>query len=192
MPGRREPLRTDPERAADWQRRSRQRAAENAASRPRKPLSRASGLRGSGTGLERGRGPQAGRTAARGASAAEPGKAEAAAAFYAVVCHAGARCLACGRGHDAGRLDAHHAVQAQTLRRIANTAGLEGAERWAVIYDPAIGVPLHGAFTRCAAHERHTSRTATIPRSALPASVIDAAEGLGPEAAAALEREHPA
>lgn len=104
-----------------------------------------------------------------------PGKAEAARQFRIAVC-----------GAVDSPLEAHHCVKAQTLRRIARSQGLEGPAMWAVVYDPRIAIALTHRE-----HERHTNRVAIIPAELLPARVREAAAEYGPEALAALDREHP-
>jgi hypothetical protein len=105
----------------------------------------------------------------------EPGKGEAARAFKIAVC-----------GALDSPLEAHHCVPAQNLRRIARSRGLTGPSMWAMVYDPRIAIPLTHRE-----HERHTNRVAVIPAEQLPASVREAAAEYGPEALAALDREHP-
>lgn len=105
----------------------------------------------------------------------EPGKKEAARAFKLAVC-----------GSLDSPLEAHHAVPAQVLKRIAKSKGLTGPAYWAVVYDHTIGVPLEHRT-----HERHTNRVAVIPGEQIPPRVWERAIVIGPEAVAALEREHP-
>lgn len=111
-----------------------------------------------------------------------PGKALAAGIFKARVCLG-------------GPYDAHHAVPRRTLiniargRRAARHAlgqTMHPHEFWGIVYDPRIGVPLTEE-----AHNRHTRKLAEIPLEALPSRVLEAAVEYGPEAVAALLREHP-
>lgn len=115
------------------------------------------------------------------------GRADAAAAFHAAVVFE--PCVMCGDEWD--HHEAHHAVEAQVLRRICRTLGLSDAETLAVVYDPAFGVALCGPGTPNRCHERHTSAVARVPRHLLPERVFVAAHELHPEAEVALERAHP-
>jgi hypothetical protein len=115
------------------------------------------------------------------------GRPQAAHLFHVTV--AQERCVMCGDEH--GHHEAHHAVEAQVLRRICRSQGLSDAEALAVVYDPAFGVALCGPGTRNRCHERHTNAVSRVPRSRLPERVFVAAYELGPEAEVALERAHP-
>lgn len=74
-------------------------------------------------------------------------------------------------------LEAHHCVPKCTLRR----HGLYG---W-------VWAPDNGIALLRSEHARHTAGCARVPYLRLPARVVDFAEGLGPWAVSALEREHP-
>lgn len=85
-------------------------------------------------------------------------------------------------------LHGHHCVPKQTLKRIAKSRGLTGAAYWALVYDPLIGIPLD--------HQRHWNHEYggpqhRIPGEEIPPRVWERAIAIGPEAVAALEREHP-
>lgn len=82
--------------------------------------------------------------------------------------------------------DPHHAVPKRTLKKIAKSRGLRGAAYWALVYDPLIGVRLDPH-----AHAQHTVRREVIPGEQIPPRVWERAIAIGPEAVAALEREHP-
>lgn len=105
----------------------------------------------------------------------QPGKKDAMRRFREEVC-----------GAVDSPLEAHHCLKASWLKRYADRNRLAGADYWAVVLDPRIAIPLEHR-----AHEQHTSRVAVIPGPDLPAHVWEAAAGYGPEAIAALEREHP-
>jgi hypothetical protein len=143
------------------------------------------------TPLER-RGELARKPAKRKVPRRVPARAPAAAAFHAAVLVES--CIVCAALVELGLrdvvpvrpLEAHHAVPAQALRRIARSLGLGDVETAAVVYDPAIGVPL------CVDHHGgHTSKLDPVSRHLLPERVFVAAAELDVEATIALEREHP-
>lgn len=76
--------------------------------------------------------------------------------FYREVTR-GKRCARCGRS---ARLEAHHVVPKQTLKR-----EIDNERHVDVLYDPRNGVAL------CAiCHERHTNASDRLPRSLVPAA----------------------
>lgn len=125
--------------------------------------------------LKRGPGPKPKRRRSRA------GIVDAAKAFRVTVCSE--PCIACGATED---LEAHHCVPARTLREICKYRRYDDAEALAIIYDPAVGVSL---CVSC--HGGQTSKMAPIARSLIPERVFVAADEIGREAVAALEREHP-
>lgn len=89
----------------------------------------------------------------------------------------GGRCVMCGtklpRGAGPWAWVAHHPVQKQHL-------------------DPALRRSAEGAILLCRrGHERHHSRTRTVPFERLPRRVLSFAARLGPAAEDRLLREHP-
>lgn len=94
----------------------------------------------------------------------------------------GGVCVNCGarlpRGGDWWSWQSHHCVPEQALRA-------EGAPS-KYMRTALVCILL---CRRC--HERHTSRTATIPFERIPLRVRVAAQALGEWAVARLEREHP-
>lgn len=94
----------------------------------------------------------------------------------------GGQCVGCGRplprGADLWAWQAHHVVKVQTLKA-------RGCRpRW--WRSPALAVLV---CKRC--HERHTTRTDTIPLERLPERVHRSAHILGPWAVDLLRRNHP-
>ena len=96
------------------------------------------------------------------------------------------RCLVCradvptarARGT---RLQGHHAIRQQTLRRRARELGIE---EWRLVWDQRVGVPL------CAepCHRQHHSGKVRVQRSRLPLSVAAFAKQYGLEYV--LDREY--
>lgn len=91
-------------------------------------------------------------------------------------------CCGCGaqvpRDADRWTWQAHHPIPKQALKR-------EGLRH--LVNDVRFGVV---TCRRC--HERHTTRTETIPLDKMPLRVLDAAHEIGPRWADLLGREHPA
>ena len=115
-----------------------------------------------------------------------PGRVEAAAAFRAAVL--AEPCVMC---RATGPRDAHHAVPAAVLRRIARSRRLSDEACLAPIYASEVGVALCAEYTPGRCHERHTSAVCRVPADRIPQRVWTFAGRVGPEAVAALEREHP-
>lgn len=92
------------------------------------------------------------------------------------------RCVGCGKrlqcSGSSWDWQAHHVVKAQTLRR----RGVRPAR----IRDATYTILL---CRRC--HERHESRNAPVPLEALPRSVVEACDALGPWAEDLLRIYHP-
>lgn len=128
-----------------------------------------------------------------------PGAAEAALAFAQAVLFDGGELVPCAMCGDRSHAhEAHHMVPKRRLWEICRyVLRIPDVEALALIYAPAIGVPLcdETAPRRC--HPRHTHGGATVPRSRLPTERVYAwIADLGDpaairEATAAFEREHP-
>ena len=80
--------------------------------------------------------------------------------WYRVVVNRGAVCAACGGRQ---RLQAHHVIPQQVLRRYAAEMRLSVAETQAILWDVRNGIAL---CVRC--HERHTNAVVRFPRARLP------------------------
>lgn len=88
-------------------------------------------------------------------------------------------CMCCGALKV--RVEGHHTIKQQTIRREARSRKLDVAT-W--VWDPRNGVPL---CERC--HSRHSLAVERVPGYLLPIRVWDFARDLGLEWA--LEKEHP-
>lgn len=88
-------------------------------------------------------------------------------------------CMGCGAL--GVRVEGHHTIKQQTIRREARSRKLDVAT-W--LWDPRNGIPL---CERC--HEKHTLAVQRVPGYLLPIRVWEFARDLGLEWA--LEKEHP-
>jgi 5-methylcytosine-specific restriction endonuclease McrA len=91
--------------------------------------------------------------------------------FYDAVARPGGRPATCAVCGAKGRMDAHHVISQQALKRRAAESGLDPL---LLTGDPANGMPL---CRRC--HEKHTNAVESIPRHLVPRSAWTFAASLG-------------
>lgn len=163
-------MKRDPDKLRAWRQRSAAKAAASAAGKPRAALKRSSGLTG-------------GKPRAKAADSSDRPKAPPVGpmrpgAWREAVWHLDeGKCVGCGKSvpleADRWVWQAHHPIEKQKLP--------PGRK-----YDPRNGVV---TCRRC--HERHTTWTAVIDGSKLPARCFEFAAELGTWAEDVLDRAHP-
>lgn len=90
----------------------------------------------------------------------------------------GKPCAVCGRPD---RVQGHHVISQQTLRKVASERGLDVS---AVLWDERNGIPVCESE-----HSAHTSAKKRIPRSCLPLAAFQFAAELG--LTWLIERDYP-
>jgi cytochrome c553 len=94
--------------------------------------------------------------------------AEKSAAWHKAVVHPKATCVVCDRPRRATRLQGHHVISQQVLKRECASLELSVEQTQDILWDHRNGIAL---CTRC--HERHTNAVERIRLARLPARVLE-------------------
>ena len=94
----------------------------------------------------------------------------------------GKSCILCGKP---SRVQGHHVIAAQVLKRLARDRGLDAAALLALLWDVRNGIPVCERE-----HADHSTAKKRIPRSALPLVALQFAAEL--DLTWMIERDYPA